>query len=50
MYVGPYTKQESKGIYAYRYQAANGDLTPVGLVGESINPSWLLTHPNGRFL
>ena len=50
MYVGPYTKQESKGIYAYRYQAAGGELTPLGLAAESVNPSWLLTHPNGRFL
>lgn len=50
MFVGPYTKQESKGIYAYRYAAASGELTPIGLAAESLNPSWLLTHPNGRFL
>jgi 6-phosphogluconolactonase len=50
MYVGPYTRQDSKGIYAYRYEASSGDLTPIGLAGESVNPSWLLTHPNGRFL
>jgi 6-phosphogluconolactonase len=50
MYVGPYTRQESKGIYAYRYAAASGELTPLGLAVETVNPSWLLTHPNGRFL
>ncbi len=50
MYVGPYTRQESKGIYVYRYAAASGELTPIGLAARSVNPSWLLTHPNGRFL
>jgi hypothetical protein len=50
MYVGPYTRQESKGIYAYRYAAASGELTPIGLAAESLNPSWLLTHPDGQFL
>ncbi len=50
MYVGPYTKQESKGIYAYRFKAASGELTPLGLAAESVNPSWLLTSPDGRYL
>ncbi|MEP7361622.1 MAG: lactonase family protein [Acidobacteriota bacterium] len=50
MYVGPYTRQESKGIYVYRYAGASGELTPIGLAAESKNPSWLLTHFNGRFL
>lgn len=50
VYVGTYTKQESKGIYAYRFQPATGKLTPVGLVAETENPSFLTLHPNRRFL
>lgn len=49
-YFGTYTRQDSKGIYAYRFQPATGKLTPVGLVGETENPSFLTVHPNQRFL
>jgi 6-phosphogluconolactonase len=49
-YFGTYTRQDSKGIYAYRFQPATGKLTPVGLVGETENPSFLTLHPNQRFL
>jgi 6-phosphogluconolactonase len=50
LYVGTYTREESKGIYAYRFRAASGELTPIGLVAETASPSWLTIHPNGRFL
>jgi 6-phosphogluconolactonase len=50
VYVGTYTRQESKGIYAFRFQPATGKLTPIGLVGETENPSFLTLHPNQRFL
>jgi len=50
VYFGTYTRQDSKGIYAYRFQPATGKLTPVGLVGETENPSFLAIHPNNRFL
>jgi 6-phosphogluconolactonase len=53
MYVGTYTsgkKAASKGIYAYRYEAATGKATPLGLAAESVNPSFLAVHPNRRFL
>ena len=50
VYVGTYTGPESKGVYAYRFDAASGDLQPVGLVGEVVNPSWVTIHPNGKFL
>jgi 6-phosphogluconolactonase len=51
-YVGTYTEEgsASKGIYAYRYDADTGDITPVGLVAETINPSFLAVHPSHRFL
>jgi 6-phosphogluconolactonase len=50
VYIGTYTRQKGKGIYAYRFQPAAGKLTPVGLAGESDNPSFLAVHPNRRFL
>src|SRR5450755_3164604 len=50
VYIGTYTRQDSKGIYAYRFQPATGKLTPVGLVAETENPSFLTIHPNRRFL
>jgi 6-phosphogluconolactonase len=50
VYVGIYTSPESKGVYAYRFDAASGDLQPAGMVGEVVNPSWVTIHPNGKFL
>ncbi len=50
VYVGTYTNAKSKGIYAYRLNKNTGALSPVGLVAETRNPSFLVTHPNGRFL
>jgi len=50
VYIGTYTRQNSKGIYAYRFDAATGKLTAIGLVGETSNPSFLAIHPNHRFL
>ncbi len=50
VYVGTYTGPDSKGVYAYRFDAGSGDLQPVGLVGEVVNPSWVTIHPNGKFL
>ena len=51
-YVGTYTENggKSKGIYAYRYDAATQEITPLGLAAETTNPSWVVLHPNGRFL
>src|SRR5947209_3512327 len=49
-YIGTYTRQKSKGIYAYRFAPATGKLTSIGLVGETVNPSFLAIHPNQRFL
>jgi len=50
MYVGTYTGPESKGIYAYRFDATTGEVTPLGLAGEAKNPSFLAIHPNHKFL
>ena len=50
LYVGTYTKGESKGIYAYTYNASSGDLKPLGLVAETKNPSFLADDPAGKLL
>lgn len=51
-YVGTYTEEgsKSKGIYAYRFDAATGQSTPLGLAAETTNPSFVALSPNGRFL
>jgi 6-phosphogluconolactonase len=51
-YVGTYTQDgsQSKGIYAYRYDAATQEIASLGLAAETTNPSWVALHPNGRFL
>jgi 6-phosphogluconolactonase len=51
-YVGTYTEDssKSKGIYAYRFDADTGQITPLGLAVETTNPSFVALHPNGRFL
>jgi 6-phosphogluconolactonase len=50
-YVGTYTsKTTSKGIYAYRFNAENGQLSPIGVAAESVDPSFLAVHPNGKYL
>jgi 6-phosphogluconolactonase len=50
MYLGTYTGHASKGIYAYRFQPSTGKLTPMGAVATTPSPSYLVIHPNGRFL
>ncbi len=50
MYVGTYTRGASKGIYAYHFDSSTGKTTPIGLVAETENPSFLAIHPNRRFL
>lgn len=51
MYVGTYTTgQTSKGIYTYRFDATTGQLKEIGLAAESVDPSFLAVHPNGKFL
>jgi 6-phosphogluconolactonase len=46
VYVGTY----SNSIYAYRFDAKTEKLDPMGTVGEVVNPSFLATDRNYRFL
>lgn len=41
VYFGTYTGPKSKGIYAARMDLSTGRLTPIGLVGETPNPTFL---------
>lgn len=50
VYLGTYTAKKSKGIYAYRFDAATGRSTWLGLMAETTNPSFLAVDPNRRFL
>jgi 6-phosphogluconolactonase len=50
-FVGTYTsKTNSKGIYAFRYDAGMGKLTPLGVAAETADPSFLAVHPNRKYL
>lgn len=48
--VGTYTnKTQSKGIYAFSYDAETGKLTPKGIATETPDPSFVVIHPNGKY-
>jgi 6-phosphogluconolactonase len=49
-YVGGYTDGEGQGIYAFRFNAQTGGMVPLGLAGETPNPSFLVLHPTGKYL
>lgn len=46
--VGTQTSGASKGIYAYSFDGAAGELKQVGLAAEADNPTFLALGPNGR--
>ena len=52
LFVGTYTnsKAGSKGIYGGRFDSATGKVTSLGLAAETDSPSWVVVHPNKRFL
>ncbi len=50
IYVGTYTNGDSKGIYRLSLDMKTGELTPIGKVTESVNPSFLAIHPSGMYL
>lgn len=50
VYIGTYTRGESKGIYVARFDPASGALELTGQTAELRNPSFLARHPNHRFL
>jgi 6-phosphogluconolactonase len=46
--VGTQTSGASKGVYAYSFDGATGELKQVGLAAEADNPTFLALAPNGR--
>ena len=50
VYVGGYTRMSGKGIYAFRFTTATGDMEPLGLIQEAINPSWITQDHARRFI
>jgi 6-phosphogluconolactonase len=50
IYVGTYTGETSKGIYAFRFDDSSGALSPIGLVAETPSPSFLTASTDGRFV
>jgi 6-phosphogluconolactonase len=54
-WIGTYTTDDhvqtgSAGIYTFQWNAQSGTLSDVRVAGTTHNPSFLVLHPNGRFL
>ena len=49
-FVGTYTGEKSKGIYAYRLDTTSGIIEELGLAAETSNPTFLALHPKGPYL
>ncbi len=50
VYIGTYTGEASKGIYAFRFDDSSGGLTPICLVAETPSPSYLTASADRRFV
>ncbi len=50
VYIGTYTWGGSKGIYQAELDLASGQLGPARLAAETVSPSFLAIHPDGKFL
>jgi 6-phosphogluconolactonase len=50
LFVGTQTGGASKGIYAYRWDSAKGELEAIGLVAETPSPTFLALSPSGKYL
>ena len=49
-YVGTYTNNKSKGIYAIKFDTKSGEIEMLGLAAESQRPSFVAIHPTKRML
>jgi 6-phosphogluconolactonase len=50
LYVGSYNTSKGRGIHAFRFDAATGRLTSIGLATEAVNPTFVTASADGRFL
>ena len=49
-YIGTYTtKTNSKGIYAFHFDTATGQLSAIGVAAETPDPSWVVVHPSEKY-
>jgi len=48
VFIGTYTNETTKGIYAFRFDEQSGALSPLGLVAETPSPSFLTASASGR--
>lgn len=48
MLAGTQTGPSSKGIYAFQWDPAKGELKELGLAAESDNPTFIALSPNGK--
>ncbi|MSU24025.1 MAG: lactonase family protein [Opitutus sp.] len=50
IFLGTYTKNGSRGIYAVRLDGATGALSPPTIAAETPNPAWITLSPDKKFL
>lgn len=50
LFIGTYTSKGSKGIYVYRFNAANGTAEWVSNTDSAANPSYLAVAPNEKYV
>jgi len=50
VYAGIYTTGSSRGIYGYRFDPRNAKFKPLGLLATLSNPTFVVAHPDNRFL
>ena len=50
LFVGTQTGPSSKGVYAFQWDPAKGELKELGLAGESDNPTFIALSPDGKRL
>jgi 6-phosphogluconolactonase len=51
VFAGSYTtRTNSHGINVFRFDASTGKMTQAHLAVASPDPSWVVVHPNGKFL
>jgi len=51
LFIGTYTDPgKSQGIYIYQMDRVTGELRKVGVSDKTVNPSYLVIHPNHKWL
>ena len=50
LYIGSYATSDQPGIYVFTFDDASGELISQGSFSGITNPSFLVVHPNGRWL